>query len=108
MKHIRHRLARRRLRKEYHEVDGMAFMRGDSDFGFTLEAPDPWSMARAGIENDDRRLHRIETILKAFVPIARDPQQRVVDGSLEAARIEDQLVVEIEQRRLPCPLMRDH
>jgi len=108
MQHVRHGLALHRFRIVHDEIDRIAFVHGDPDFGLALESADPRAMTCARIDDHDRRLCRIETILQALVAIACDAEQRVIDRALEAARVEDKLVVEIEQRRFARPLVRDH
>jgi len=83
-------------------------MHRDADFGIAFETANPRPVARAGIHDHDRRLGGIETVLQALVAGAGDAQQGIVDRPLEAAGVEDELMIEVEQRRLPCPLMRDH
>jgi hypothetical protein len=68
----------------------------------------PGPVAGTGIENDDRRLSGAQAILQAIVANPRDPQERVVGRALEAASVENDLVIEVEEGRLARALVRQH
>ena len=75
-------------------------MQGNADFRFALKAADAGAMAGTWIDNDHRRLGRVETILDAVVAKAGDAEQRIVCRLFEPASIENELIVEVKQRRL--------
>ena len=106
--HVSQGLTRARLGKEDHKVDRMADMEGDADFGVALEAADAGAVPGARINDDDRRLCRVDTVVPALVASLRDTQQGIVGGLLELARIEDHLGFEVEQRRQAGLLMLQH
>ncbi len=65
-------------------------------------------MARARIKDHDRWLGRVETVFKAIVTHAGNAKQSVVGRPFEPASIENELVVEIEKRRLASPFVCQH
>ena len=86
----------------------MTFVHGNPDLGVAFEAPDARAVSGAWIDNHDRRLGRIETVLDTFVVVLSDRCQRIVHGPFELTRVQQDFVVEIEQWRLAGPLMSDH
>ena len=83
-------------------------MQGHADFGVVLEATDARSVPGARIEHHDRRLVRIDAIVPAVLAHLRNPQQSVVRRMVEATRVEDRLVFEVQERRQAGALMREH
>jgi len=75
-------------------------MQGNAHFRFALEAADARAMARTWIDDDDRGLGRVETIFNTVVAYARDAEQRIVCRLFEPASIDNELIVEVKQRRL--------
>ena len=75
-------------------------MQGNADFRLTLEAADTRALTGTRIDNDDRRLGRVETILDTIVAKAGDAKERIICRPFEPARIENELVVEVKERRL--------
>ena len=108
MQHVCNSLARRRIRIEQHEVDGMPLVHGDPDFRVAFEAPDAWTMPGAWVDDHNRWLCWIETVVDAFVSIFSYRCQRVVDGPFKLTRVQQDFVVEIEQRRFAGSLMSNH
>src|SRR6266516_7094500 len=99
VEHVGDRLAWARLRKEGDEVDRIPFMQGNAHFRFALEAADARAMPSTWIDDDDRRLGRVEAIFNTGVANAGDAEQRIVCRLFEPARIENEFVIEVKQRR---------
>ena len=59
------RLSRHRLRQEADEVAGMAGRQRDADLAVLLHAADARAVAGARIDDDDRRLGRIDACVPA-------------------------------------------
>jgi hypothetical protein len=78
MKNIRQRLSRARLRKKHDEIDGMTRVKSNADLRLTFEAADARTMPGPRIEDHDRRLRWIETILQAIVAHAGDAEESVI------------------------------
>ena len=65
-------------------------MEGDADFEVALEAADAGAMACARINDDDRRLCRVDAVVPALVASLRDAQQGTAlagCGNWRASRI---------------------
>jgi hypothetical protein len=99
-------LTRTRLGIEHDEVHRVAVPKSETDLGFLLESSDARTVPGARIEHDDRGLCGIETIAKASVRDASDAQQSVVRRPIEPAGVENDLITEVEERRLAGALMR--
>jgi hypothetical protein len=65
-------------------------------------------VAGARVDDKDRGLRRVQTVVEAVVADAGHAQQGVVGRAREPAGVEQDLVVEVEQRRFPGPLVRQH
>jgi hypothetical protein len=65
-------------------------------------------MPSAWIDNHDWRFLQVDAIIPAVVADFGYSQQRVVGGMLEAARIEQCLVFEVEQRWQTGTLVLEH
>ena len=91
------RLAGDRLREEHHEVARVGVLERDADLAVHLEAADAGAVAGARVDDDERPLLRVG---QRAGRRRLDPRQRVVRGALELAAVDDDLVVEDEQRRL--------
>ncbi len=105
---IGQRLTGRGFREKDHEIDRMTFVKGHADLGIMLETADPGTMTGARIDDDDRWLVEIDAIVPAILSNIGDAHQGVVLGMLEAARVEDRLVLEVEQGRQAHALMLQH
>jgi len=78
------------------EVDRMAGAQRDTDLGVRLEAADAGAMAGARVDDHDRPPRRIH-----HRAIRRqDAQQRVIAGLRQVAAVDQQLMFELQQRRL--------
>ena len=106
--HVRQGLAGAWFREEDDEVDRVAHVKGDADLGVALEAADAGTMARARVDDDDRRLCRIDAVVPALVSHLRDAQQCVVGRPLELARVEEHLRPEVQQCWKFQTLMLEH
>jgi hypothetical protein len=105
VQHVGDRLSWARLRKESDEIDRIPLMQGNADFRFALKAADAGAMAGTWIDNDNRRLGRVETILDAVVAKAGDAEQRIVCRLFEPASIDNELVFEVKERRFASTIM---
>ena len=65
-------------------------------------------MAGAWIDDDDRRFFRIDAVIPAMRVDFGDAQQCIVDWPLEAARVQQRFVLEIQKRRQPGSLVLKH
>ena len=74
------RLPRNRLRQEADEIDRVAGAQRHADFALGLHAADPGSVAGARVDDDDRRLRRIDCHIRG----RNDAHQRVIDRPLQA------------------------
>ena len=74
-------------------------MHRDSHFGVALEPADSRPVAGARIDDDDRRLVRIDAVVPAVLANLGDAKQRIVGRPLEVAGVQQRLVLEGEQRR---------
>ena len=108
LQHVRERLAGTWFRIKRDEVNGMAAMQRDTDFGVGLEAADAWAMSGTRIDDHHGRPGGIQAVFDAVVPGPRDAKERVVGRMLEAPGIEQRFVVEVQQRRLARALVGDH
>ena len=108
MEHVRERLVRAWLGKEYDEVRRMTFVKRDPHFRIVLEAADAGSVTRARVNDDNRRLVGVDAVLPAFLVDFGDTQQRIIDWTLEATPVQQGLGFEVEQRRQPRPLVLQH
>src|SRR5689334_2289076 len=75
----------------------MAGLHRHADLAVDLEAADPGTVSRAWIDDHERPLARILTHARPW----DDPNEEVIDGTLECAAVEHHLVLEDEHRRLP-------
>ena len=105
---IAQRLRRFGLGIENHKVDRVTLMQRHANLGVPLEPADAGSVPGARVHDDDRRLVGIDTVVPAVVPNLGNAQQRVVRRLIEAPRIQDRLVFEVEQRRQAGALVPDH
>jgi hypothetical protein len=96
VQHVGQCLSAHGLRKKHHEVDGVPLAQRDADLGIALESADAGSVARPRIQDDHRRLVPVDTRLAAILADLGDAQQRIVGRALEAARIEQRFVLEVE------------
>ena len=96
------------FRKERHEIDGMPLIHRDADLGIALESPDAWTVTGARIKNHNRRLLGIETVFQTSLVDTSDAQKRVIRRFLEASRVEDHFILEIEERRFSRAFVRNH
>ena len=100
VQHVGDCLAWAWLGKEDDEIDRIPLMQGNTDFRLAFEAADTRAMTSTRIDNDDRRLGGVETIFDTVVGNASDAKQRIVCRLFEPASIENELVVEVKERRL--------
>jgi hypothetical protein len=91
------------VREEGHEIDRVAGPHGDADLALLLEAADAGAVPGARIHHHERPLLRVDGLACLGV----DPDERVVDRSLELAPVHDHLVVERQHRRLAGPVVLD-
>ena len=78
------RLPRNRLRQEADEIDRVAGAQRHADFAVGLHAADPGTVPGARIDDDDRRLRRIDRHVRR----RDDAHQRVVDRPLQRPAVE--------------------
>ena len=86
------RLARHRLGRKADEVAGMAGADRHADFALGLHAPDARTVARARIDDDDRRFGRIH----GGAVGRKDAHEFVVDRARQLSSVKDELVVEVQ------------
>ena len=89
------RLPRHRLRQEADEVAGVTGRERHADLAVLLHAADAGAVAGARIDDDDRRLRRID--LRAGG--RNDADQRVVHRPLQRAAVAHQLGLEVQHVR---------
>ncbi len=100
---IQNRLPRLGLRKENHEVDGVPELEGHPHLGVLLEPPDPGTVPCAGIDDHEGPLRVIH--LHAFR--RDDPDQGVVDGTIEGPAVLNDLPLEGQEWRCAFFFMLD-
>ena len=104
VQHIGEGLPMTRLREKRDEIDRIAVGECDAHFGVLLESADARPMSRPRIQDQYRRL-----LLAASRDVGsgpgQDPQQHVIDRTLEPARVENRLEAEVQERRQPPALM---
>ena len=98
------RLTRHRLGREADEVAGMAGADRDADLAVGLHAADAGPMAGARIDDDDRRLRRIDN--SAFG--RNDADKPIIGRARQLAPVKDELDSRSSAHSaLPSPLARD-
>jgi hypothetical protein len=88
-------LTRHRLGVEHDEIGGMAGAQRHSDLAVLLHPAHAGAVAGARIDDDERPLLRIDGHARLGV----NPEQGVVRRPFEGARVEHDIVIEIEDRR---------
>jgi hypothetical protein len=102
--HVGDGLARLRVRKEDHEINGMAVFQRHADFGFALEAADPAAVAGTRIDDHPRP----RALVGGRRSLRRmDAHQGVIDRAIELAAVDDKVVVEGEDRLEAVLVARD-
>ena len=108
MEHVRKGLPWTWLRKEYHEVHRMTFVKRNADFRVALEAADPRSMSGARVNYNNRRLVDVDAVIPTVIADLRNTKQRIIHGTFKTPCIQQSFGSEIEQRRKPRTLMLQH
>src|SRR5262245_26016851 len=94
-------LSGNRLGVEGDEVARMARPHRHTDLARLLETADAWAVTSAGIDDDEGTLGRVD-----FHAVLReDAQERIIDGALEGASVQDRLVVEDQDRWFSFAMM---
>ncbi len=88
-------LPRHRFRQEADEIDRMAGAQRHADFAVGLHAADSGTVARARIDDNDRRLRGIGRHVRR----RNDAHERVVDRALQLAAVEHELGLEGQDMR---------
>ena len=105
VQHVSQGLPGARFGIKYDEVDRMPLVKGDADLRLLLEATDSGAMSRPRIDDDDWRFRRIEAVVETMIGKTRDAQQSLVGRVVEPPCVDNEFVVEIQERRLACTLM---
>jgi hypothetical protein len=92
-------LMRARLGKKDDEIDRMAGMQRDAYFGIAFKSADTRPVSCSRIEHYDGRFVGVDAVVPTILANLGDPQESVVRWSLEETRIEQHLILEVEQRR---------
>ena len=87
-------LSRFRLGEEDHEIDGVPELKGNADFRFLFKAADARPVARAGVDDDEGT----PCVIDLHTCRRDDPDQGIVDGTLEGPSIGDDLPLEGQKR----------
>ena len=90
------------------EIGRMSFMQRHADLGIAFETANAGTMPSTRIEDDHWAGRLVDAFFHPLAARSSDPQQGIVRRVLEATGVEDRFIVEIEQRRQPGLLMREH
>ncbi len=93
--HVLDRLPRHRLRQEPDEIDGVSCAKRNADLALGLHAADPRAVARARIDNNDRRLQGVDRRIRW----RDDAHKRVIDRTLQLAAVEHDFGGEAQHMR---------
>src|SRR5512135_165705 len=94
--HVGQRLARFGVGEEYDEIDRVPVTQGHADLRVVLEPADPGPMARARVDDHVRPAFRVHGNARG----RQYPDEGVIDRPLEGARVDDNLILEVQHRRL--------
>lgn len=99
LEYVGERLMWARLWKKDDEIDRMARVQRDAHFGIALKAADARPVSCSRIEHNNGRLAWVDAVVPAILANLGDSEESVVRRSLEETRIEQHLILEVEQRR---------